>query len=92
MDLRDLTYFEVIAELGHLGQAADRLGRTKPALTKCVHRLEAALGAKLFQREGRSIVITPAGSLLLAQARRSVPPARRPSAIWLISSRGLPGK
>lgn len=70
MDLRDLTYFEVIAELGHLGQAADRLGRTKPALTKCVHRLEAALGAKLFQREGRSIVITPAGSLLLAQARR----------------------
>jgi DNA-binding transcriptional LysR family regulator len=70
MDLRDLAYFEVVAELGHLGQAAERLGRTKPALTKCVHRLEAALGAKLFQREGRGIAITPAGSLLLAQARR----------------------
>jgi DNA-binding transcriptional LysR family regulator len=70
MDLRDLAYFETIAELGHLGQAADKLGRTKPALTKCVRRLEATLGVKLFQREGRGITITPAGSILLTQARR----------------------
>lgn len=70
MDLRDLAYFEAIAELGHLGQAADRLGRTKPALTKCVRRLEAALDTKLFQRDGRGIVLTPAGNILLTQARR----------------------
>lgn len=70
MDLRDLAYFEAIAELGHLGRAAERLGRTKPALTKCVHRLEAAVGARLFRRDGRGISITPIGELLLAQARR----------------------
>ncbi|RYF58318.1 MAG: LysR family transcriptional regulator, partial [Comamonadaceae bacterium] len=34
MNLRDLSYFEAVAELGHLGQAAERLGRTQPALTK----------------------------------------------------------
>ena len=34
MDPRDLAYFEVIAETGHLGRAAQRLGRTQPALTK----------------------------------------------------------
>jgi len=39
MDLRDLAFFEVIADLGHLGRAAERLGRTQPALTKCIDRL-----------------------------------------------------
>jgi DNA-binding transcriptional LysR family regulator len=70
MDLRDLAYFEMIAELGHVGQAAERLGRTKPALTKCVRRLENELGAKLLQRDGRGIAITPTGRLVFAQARR----------------------
>ena len=32
--LRDLKYFEAVADLGHVGQAADKLGRTQPALTK----------------------------------------------------------
>ena len=40
INLRDLQYFEVIAELGHLGRAAERLGRTQPALTKAIARLE----------------------------------------------------
>ncbi|KAF1070258.1 MAG: HTH-type transcriptional regulator CynR [Pseudomonas citronellolis] len=70
MDLRDLTYFETIAELGHLGRAAERLGRSQPALSKSVQRLEAALGARLFQREGRRIRLTPAGELMLRRARQ----------------------
>ena len=40
--LRDLKYFEAVADLGHVGQAADKLGRTQPALTKAVQRLGAA--------------------------------------------------
>jgi DNA-binding transcriptional LysR family regulator len=53
MDLRDLAYFEVIADLGHMGRAADKLGRTQPALTKCIQRLEELVGADLFERTGR---------------------------------------
>jgi DNA-binding transcriptional LysR family regulator len=67
--LRDLKYFEVVAETGHLGQAAERLGRTQPALTKAVQRLEATFGSALFERRGRGIQLTPVGEVLLARAR-----------------------
>lgn len=69
MDLRDLGFFEVIAELGHLGRASERLGRTQPALTKCIQRLEWEIGAKLFARGPRGVSLTPVGEVLLARAR-----------------------
>ncbi|ODP34770.1 LysR family transcriptional regulator [Pandoraea sp. ISTKB] len=69
MDLRDLTYFETIAELGHLGRAAEALHRTQPALSKCLQRLEEELNAELFARVGRRIELTPMGTLLLERAR-----------------------
>jgi DNA-binding transcriptional LysR family regulator len=70
MDFRDLRYFEVIATEGNLGRAAERLFRTQPALTKCIDRLEADLGAQLFEKSGRHMRLTPAGTALLARARR----------------------
>lgn len=69
VNLRDLGYFEVVAELGHLGQAAERLGRTQPALSKSIHRLEESFGAPLFHRAGRGIQLTAVGEVLLARAR-----------------------
>lgn len=69
LDLRDLRYFEVIAEVGHLGKAALKLHRTQPALTGCVRRLEAALGTALFERVGRGIRLTAAGEALVQCAR-----------------------
>lgn len=69
-NLRDLKSFEVIATLGHLGKAADQLGRTQPALTKCVQRLELGFGCALFERKGRGIKLTSAGEILLARARQ----------------------
>ncbi|WDZ76241.1 LysR family transcriptional regulator [Ensifer adhaerens] len=70
MDMRDLAYFEVIAETQNLGQASERLGRTKPALTKSIRRLEESLGAALFVRVGRGIVLTPVGRILRDRSRR----------------------
>lgn len=69
MDLRDLAYFETIAELGHLGRAAEQLHRTQPALSKCLQRLEEELNSELFARVGRRIELTPMGMLLLERAR-----------------------
>ncbi|WP_122416556.1 LysR family transcriptional regulator [Pseudomonas viridiflava] len=69
MDLRDLTYFETIAELGHLGRAAEKLNRSQPALTKSIQRLEESFGTKLFQRDGRRIKLTPVGELLQARGK-----------------------
>lgn len=70
MDLRDLRYFETIAELEHIGRATERLHRTQPALTSSVRRLEEACGASLFEKAGRGIRLTPAGKILLKWAQR----------------------
>ena len=70
MDLRDLKYFATIAELGHLGRAAEKLNRSQPALSKSIQRLEESLGARLFKRDGRRIKLTDVGELLLARGRQ----------------------
>jgi DNA-binding transcriptional LysR family regulator len=70
MDLRDLRYFETIADLQHVGRAADRLHRTQPALTSSIRRLEEDCGAPLFERAGRGIRLTAAGRVLLKWAQR----------------------
>ncbi|WP_313303384.1 LysR family transcriptional regulator [Diaphorobacter sp.] len=70
IDLRDLTYFEKIAELEHVGAAAEKLHRTQPALTASIRRLEVACGAQLFERNGRGIRLTSEGVVLLSWARR----------------------
>jgi DNA-binding transcriptional LysR family regulator len=70
MDIRDLRYFLACAELGHVEKAARRLGRTQPALTKSVRRLEAELKTRLFEREGRGLRLTPMGHSLAAHARK----------------------
>lgn len=70
MDLRDLRYFETIAELQHVGRASAQLHRTQPALTSSIRRLEADCGVALFERAGRGIRLTAAGQVLLKWARR----------------------
>lgn len=71
MDLRDLRYFETIAEFEHLGRATRALHRTQPALTSSIRRLERACGTVLFERAGRGIRLTEAGKVLLKWARRT---------------------
>lgn len=70
IDLRDLRYFETIAELQHVGRAAEKLHRTQPALTSAIRRLEEACGAPLFEKAGRGIRLSPAGAVLLKWAQR----------------------
>lgn len=70
MDIRDLVYFETIARLGNLGRAATELGRTKPALSKCIRRLEEHVNVPLFERTGRRLTLTEPGRTLLGHAHR----------------------
>ena len=68
MNLRDLEYFEKIAELESVGAAALAMHRTQPALTSCIRRLEEDCGARLLERSGRGIKLTDAGRTLLRWA------------------------
>lgn len=70
MDLRDIEYFSVIAEHGHLGRAAEALGLGQPALSISLRRLEQAAGAKLVKRTPKGVELTAVGSALLSHVRR----------------------
>lgn len=68
--LRDIEYFAVVAEHGHLGRAAEALGLSQPALSKSLHRLEGAMQAQLVQRTSKGMVLTTVGTALLSHVRR----------------------
>jgi len=61
--------FCATAEAGSLSAAARRIGLTQPTLSRQVAALEAALRVTLFERVGKSLVLTEAGLGLLAHAQ-----------------------
>jgi DNA-binding transcriptional LysR family regulator len=69
MELRDIEYFAVVADHGHLGRAAEYLGLSQSALSKSLRRLEQAMGAKLVKRTPKGVELTAEGSALLLRVR-----------------------
>jgi len=65
MELRHLRYFQAVAEELSYSKAAVRLRIAQPALSRAVQELEQDIGALLFDRGGRTIRLTPAGTVLL---------------------------
>jgi DNA-binding transcriptional LysR family regulator len=67
-DGQQLAAFLAIVAHGSLGRAADVLHVTQPALSRTVKRLEAQLGAPLFERNSKGMALTPIGHALLPHA------------------------
>ncbi|PTT18605.1 LysR family transcriptional regulator [Acidovorax sp. HMWF029] len=70
MDLTALEIFRAVAQEGSVTRAAERLGRVQSNVTTRVQQLEEQLGAPLFLREGKRMVLTPAGESLHGYADR----------------------
>lgn len=77
MELRQLTHFLAVAETRSFSGAADRLNLTAQAVSKSIRALEFGLGIKLFDRDTRSVAITPFGEMLLPHARAIEAEARQ---------------
>ena len=70
MDLVELKIFKTVAEQGGITKAAAALHRVQSNVTTRVKQLEERLGTKLFHRQGRKLVLSSEGKVLLAYAER----------------------
>lgn len=62
-----LLALNAVAEAKSFGRAASRLGKTQPAVSRAIQRLEDRLKAKLVHRTSRHVEVTEAGHALLAK-------------------------
>ncbi|WP_201835702.1 LysR family transcriptional regulator [Microvirga zambiensis] len=69
MDIRQLSYFVRVAELGSFSRASTFLHVAQPALSRQIHNLEVELKERLLIRNGRGVEPTEAGERLLSNAR-----------------------
>ncbi|CAI6035252.1 LysR family transcriptional regulator [Cohnella sp. JJ-181] len=82
MELRQLQYFMAICEELHFSRAAEKTGVSAANISQQIRALEEELGVPLFERAGRTIALTDAGTILrehgaavfghLAQARDAI--------------------
>ncbi|RQR69844.1 MULTISPECIES: LysR family transcriptional regulator [unclassified Burkholderia] len=67
-----LYYFSVVAQSGSLSAATEKLGATVSALSRHIAKLEGDVGAPLFERHARGMVLSDAGRMLLRYAQSSL--------------------
>ncbi len=67
--LRELECFTAVAETLSFTRAAQNLRLAQPPLSRHVRALEEKLGARLFDRSGRRVALTPAGAVFYEETR-----------------------
>ena len=77
MELRHLRYFVAVAEELHFSRAAAKLRIATPTLSAQIQVLETLLGARLFTRKTRSVVLTSVGKRFLEEAQAVIRRAER---------------
>jgi DNA-binding transcriptional LysR family regulator len=70
IDLDTLEIFRTVAEEGGVIRAAGKLNRVQSNVTTRIKQLEQRLGRNLFRKQGRGLVLSPEGELLLSYAQR----------------------
>lgn len=69
LTLKQLRYFEALAQQGHFGRAAELCAISQPALSMQIKELENSLGAPLFERGPRQVRLTDFGESFAERVR-----------------------
>src|SRR5258708_16012358 len=88
----DIDFLRTLAsaeDLGGMNRGAERVGRAKSAVSQQMRKLEEKVGQRLFRKQGRGLVLTEPGELLLKYARRIL--ALNDEAIAALHGSGLEG-
>ncbi len=88
LNYHHLLYFWMVAKEGGIARAAEQLHLAQPTLSNQIRKLEKSLGAKLFDRVGRSLVLTDTGQIVYRYAEEIFTLGRELSD----ALQGLPGK
>ena len=72
MELRQIQYFMAVATHQNFSRAAEHVHVSQPSLSVQIGGLERELGARLFDRLGRKVVLTQAGELFRIHAERAL--------------------
>ena len=86
--IHDLAAFVAVADGGSVRQAASDLGRTQPAITQAIQRLELAVGFTLLDRSTYRSTLTERGALFLKRARATIRQSKDLKAYAEVLSRG----
>lgn len=86
LNYHHLRYFWVVAKRGSIARASKELHREHPTISAQIHRLEEILGQKLFERQGRQLVLTEFGRVALRYAEEIFSIGRE----FVDAAKGLP--
>ncbi|MET7993709.1 LysR family transcriptional regulator [Amycolatopsis sp. NPDC005232] len=92
MDRTGLECFVALAEELHFSRAAERCHISQPAMSQQILRLERALDVRLAHRNKRSVSLTRAGEVFLAEARKVLRQMDDAAALTLRTDRGEVGQ
>jgi len=77
MNLQQLEYIVAVDTARHFGKAAEKCFVTQPTLSSMIHKLEAELGVRIFQRDKKPVIPTEVGKHIIAQARSVLQETKR---------------
>ncbi|CCQ12109.1 Transcriptional regulator, LysR family [Pseudoalteromonas luteoviolacea B = ATCC 29581] len=81
--------FQAVVEYGGFNQAAVSVHKSQSSIHTAVHKIESALGVKLFRIEGRRTVLTDAGELMLKRANYLLNEAAKVEAVGTTLAEGI---
>lgn len=92
VSVRQLEYFEALAETQHFGRAAELVGVTQPALSAQIAEMEQRLSCRLFERDARGARLTEEARVLRPRVARILSELRELEATARRGRRALEGR